>query len=353
MSDAITSFLNDPLPVLTGARLTLRAPEPEDVARRAVHAPSDAILAGFGTCAADAPPMTQKVAAEWIGQMEQARSWLMLDGDALIGAVRLHTLYSRDLTALIAIGLVDPAALSRGYGREAMELVLDFAFEELGLHRVGLRALASNARALKLYRALGFAMEGRAREAALTPDGRVDDVHMGLLARDWLGLRDGALRLRPIRQSDVPAMVAGLNDFEVSKWTANIPHPFTAADLRLTDADGAPEWPDKAVIELDGVCVGSIRVDGRIGYWLSAKAQGRGVMTRAAQLMLTAFFARRPEAQEVTACVFEGNPASSRILEKLGFEAGTGACTGHSLARGEDLPQVNYRLTRAAWEGQG
>ncbi|KNG95249.1 GNAT family N-acetyltransferase [Pseudaestuariivita atlantica] len=164
-------------------------------------------------------------------------------------------------------------------------------------------------------------------------------------------LQDGALRLRPATPGDVPAIVAGLGDFEVAKWTAGIPHPFAEADVKLANEDGSPLWPDAGVIEWQGACVGTMRVDGRIGYWLARRAWGQGITTRAARLMLRAYFERTKDAGEVSACVFEGNPASVRVLEKLGFVRAEGACTGFCRARGEDLPQTNYRLTRDAWEG--
>ncbi|MGR3501083.1 GNAT family N-acetyltransferase [Pseudaestuariivita sp.] len=162
---------------------------------------------------------------------------------------------------------------------------------------------------------------------------------------------EGDLILRDIRDADVPVMARALNDFEVSKWTAVIPHPCREADVRRTEPDGGPFWPASAVIEWRGAPVGVIRVEDTIGYWLARAAWGQGLATRAARLMLDAYFARRTEADTVSGCVFDGNPGSVRVLEKLGFTPTT-RCVSHCRARGEDLPETGFVLTRATWEAR-
>jgi RimJ/RimL family protein N-acetyltransferase len=75
-----------------------------------------------------------------------------------------------------------PALLGKGLGTEATRLVLRHAFNDLGLHRVGLRVLAYNHRAIRSYEKCGFVIEGREREAALVDGAWHDDVLMGALA---------------------------------------------------------------------------------------------------------------------------------------------------------------------------
>jgi RimJ/RimL family protein N-acetyltransferase len=62
------------------------------------------------------------------------------------------------------IGIEDPARLDRGLDTEALRLALGFGFAT-GLHRVSVRVLTSNARAIACYRKCGFVEEGREREA--------------------------------------------------------------------------------------------------------------------------------------------------------------------------------------------
>lgn len=85
-----------------------------------------------------------------------------------------------------------PGYRGRGYGTEAIELVLGFAFDGLGLHRVGLDVLSVNARALSLYENLGFRVEGRRRDAYRDGDRWCDAIDMGLLEDEYRAGQLGA-----------------------------------------------------------------------------------------------------------------------------------------------------------------
>ncbi len=84
-----------------------------------------------------------------------------------------------------------PAFRGRGYGTEAIELVLGMAFGGLGLHRVGLDVLSINTRAQSMYENIGFRVEGRLRDAHRDGDGYCDAVLMGLLEEEWDGRGPG------------------------------------------------------------------------------------------------------------------------------------------------------------------
>lgn len=81
----------------------------------------------------------------------------------------------------MAIGIFDPQLLWKGLGSEAIRLLLRHAFQELRLHRIGIRVLAYNTRAIRAYEKCGFVIEGREREAAFVNGAWHDDVMMGLL----------------------------------------------------------------------------------------------------------------------------------------------------------------------------
>jgi RimJ/RimL family protein N-acetyltransferase len=78
-----------------------------------------------------------------------------------------------------------PGYRGRGYGTEAIQLVLGLAFDGLGLHRVGLSVLSINSRALSLYENLGFRVEGRRRDAYRDGERWCDGVDMGLLEDEY------------------------------------------------------------------------------------------------------------------------------------------------------------------------
>ncbi|MBR3502763.1 MAG: GNAT family N-acetyltransferase [Clostridia bacterium] len=78
-----------------------------------------------------------------------------------------------------------PDSARRGYGREAVRLLLGFAFRQMNLNRVYLRVYAENERAVRCYEACGFRVEGRQREQVYF-DGHYGDVlEMGVLRREF------------------------------------------------------------------------------------------------------------------------------------------------------------------------
>jgi len=82
------------------------------------------------------------------------------------------------------VGLFAAALRGRGLGHEVTRLVLAWAFDMLGVHRVELEVLATNSRAIHCYLACGFRQEGIRREAELYPDGWKDFIVMGILCAD-------------------------------------------------------------------------------------------------------------------------------------------------------------------------
>ncbi len=90
--------------------------------------------------------------------------------------------------AMLGISLLEDFR-GKGYGGEAINWVLDWAFRTAGLHRVNLVAFSYNTNALKLYRKLGFVDEGREREAIYHDRAWHDLVHLAMLEHEWESLR--------------------------------------------------------------------------------------------------------------------------------------------------------------------
>jgi RimJ/RimL family protein N-acetyltransferase len=77
--------------------------------------------------------------------------------------------------------------MNHGYGTEAMKLVLAHGFDDMQLHRIELRVLARNKRAIRAYEKCGFVYEGTKREAALIDGEWFDDLMMAVLADEFEG----------------------------------------------------------------------------------------------------------------------------------------------------------------------
>ena len=74
----------------------------------------------------------------------------------------------------------------KGYGSEALRLLLHYAFAELNLFRVSAVVGGSNLAALRLSQKFGFVEEARRRKALLSDGQTYDLLHMGLLRQEWL-----------------------------------------------------------------------------------------------------------------------------------------------------------------------
>ena len=104
---------------------------------------------------------------------------------ALIGTCQLHSIDPVHRSAELQIRIGDQAECGRGYGTEAVRMLLQHAFRDLGLNRVSLRVFANNDRAVRAYAKAGFTREGVLREAAYI-DGRfVDVLAMAILSREY------------------------------------------------------------------------------------------------------------------------------------------------------------------------
>ncbi len=102
-----------------------------------------------------------------------------------IGLVELDGIAWTHGEGWLGIGLGDRAYWDRGYGTDATRLILGFGFTELNLHRISLTVFDYNARAIQVYRRLGFVEEGRAREFLQRDGRRWDMIFMGLLRSEW------------------------------------------------------------------------------------------------------------------------------------------------------------------------
>jgi RimJ/RimL family protein N-acetyltransferase len=105
--------------------------------------------------------------------------------DKFIGHCALFRFDDVARTCELGITIGDKSYWGRGYGRDAISVLLDYAFRLRNLHRVFLSVNGNNERAIRAYRASGFTEEGRLRAHVWT-QGRYEDlVQMGILDEEW------------------------------------------------------------------------------------------------------------------------------------------------------------------------
>jgi RimJ/RimL family protein N-acetyltransferase len=175
------------LPILEGRDVKLRPPCEADADRRFVLGNDVDIAAMFGASREDVQPITKEGAARWLqGLIKHPYAWVIESQGSFIGEIRLDRVDVHDRRASMAIGIFDVTCLGRGLGSQAIMLLLEYAFGPMQLHRVGIRVLAYNTRAIRAYEKCGFVIEGRERESALVDGTWHDDIMMGLLAHEFL-----------------------------------------------------------------------------------------------------------------------------------------------------------------------
>lgn len=102
-----------------------------------------------------------------------------------IGLLEYESHPARDRRAQLGILIGESDAWNKGYGPEAIVLLLNWLFNHRGYHRVWLTVQANNARAMRAYEKVGFVREGVWREHNFY-DGRWHDEHLyGLLAEEF------------------------------------------------------------------------------------------------------------------------------------------------------------------------
>ncbi|MBB4932127.1 RimJ/RimL family protein N-acetyltransferase [Lipingzhangella halophila] len=106
-------------------------------------------------------------------------------GGRFVGELSLQDFDPDNESAGYRIALSAIEFTGQGLGREATRLILEYAFGELGLHRVWLHVHAFNMRAIAVYRACGFSVEGRMRDSLFWDGRRHDSLLMAILEHDF------------------------------------------------------------------------------------------------------------------------------------------------------------------------
>jgi len=174
--------------LLHGRLVRLAAPDPER---------DSAEMAGWSRDSEMLRLMDDDPARPWSPSRLQERMseepkldhfWFMvrrLDDDRLIGEAGLGGISWLHGEAWLYISLGDRACWGKGYGTDAVRVLLRYAFEELNLARVSLGVYDYNPRAVRVYEKVGFVHEGRLRESVQRDGKHHDEIVMGVLRQDW------------------------------------------------------------------------------------------------------------------------------------------------------------------------
>jgi len=176
--------------LFTGTLVRLAAVDIDETSKAAVRWSRDS---EFRRLFDSEPPrlLSVKASREWIDKLmeeEPDTFWFAIrarEDDRLLGQIDLAVTSWGSRDAFVGIGIGEREFWGQGYGTDAMNLTLRYAFTELNLRRVTLNVFEFNDRAIRFYERIGFRLEGRQRQAIIREGRRWDILYMGILREEW------------------------------------------------------------------------------------------------------------------------------------------------------------------------
>ena len=170
----------------TGERIVLRTLELEDLEflQRLVN--SEALHEFIGVYW----PLNGVAEREWLEGLYKTKEKFpfgiaLKEGNRLIGTCELRLGFAAHRNADLGIAIAEPEFQGKGYGAEAIRLLLEYGFGTLGLHRIGLHVYENNARGIRCYEKCGFRREGVRREARWWAGRWWNALDYAILEQEW------------------------------------------------------------------------------------------------------------------------------------------------------------------------
>ena len=175
--------------MITGERIRLRAVERDDLPLFVAWLNDPEVTAGLSLYL----PLSQADEEGWFEHMvnqpaEQHPLVIEIpgqDGWQAIGDCSFQFIDQHNRSAEIGIFIGQKDLWDKGYGTEAMCLMLKHGFNTLNLHRIFLRVFETNKRAIRSYEKTGFVHEGRLRQAEYRNGAYIDVLLMSVLKSEW------------------------------------------------------------------------------------------------------------------------------------------------------------------------
>jgi RimJ/RimL family protein N-acetyltransferase len=171
-----------------GEKVKLRAYKREDVPLACDYMNDSELKAHLGT---DVPyPMTFDQELKWYESLANAKdnySFAIedLETGKYIGGCGINDVNWLSRVATIGIFIGDKSYWSKGYGTDAMQVLLKFVFEQMNMNKIKLFVFQFNKRAQKCYEKCGFKVEGVLRQELFRDGKYYDEIAMGILREEW------------------------------------------------------------------------------------------------------------------------------------------------------------------------
>jgi RimJ/RimL family protein N-acetyltransferase len=311
-------------------------------------------------------------ARAWIERMSrpgESACWVIEHDNRPIGFANYRDLHPKGRSAEIGIGIGEPDLWGKHLGRDALTALLRHLFDDLGLHRVGLSVVAFNDRAISMYKAVGFEVEGIERDGVGTADGFVDDVKMGIVKgrvrRDFdpvpVTLEGEHVRLVPLRMEHAQALFEAADEDDIWLWMQPRPSGVEgyaryirwALDQQILGS----QLPFTVIRRSDGEVVGTTRyahIDPpnrtlEIGYTLYGKGARRTPVNTECKLLLLRHAFETLGANRVWLQTDKRNERSQKAIARLGAIREGELRNERVLADGHLRTSVIFGITKDEW----
>lgn len=139
-------------------------------------------------------PLTRMKEEDWIEDLKNRDDTILFaisifdenGKEKHIGNCGLHDIDWRNRSSEVGIMIGEKEYHGKGYGTEAIELLIKYGFEEVNLNRIFLRVFDFNERAINSYIKVGFIEEGRIRQGQFKKGKYHDLILMSILHEEWL-----------------------------------------------------------------------------------------------------------------------------------------------------------------------
>ncbi|MHA1104519.1 MAG: GNAT family N-acetyltransferase [Promethearchaeota archaeon] len=138
-------------------------------------------------------PLTRDFEEEWFDALKDKEDavyfsifFIGIEGsDKIIGNCAIQNINSKNRACSCGITIGEKEYQNKGYGTEAMELLVKYGFNTLNMNRIELSVYDFNIRAFSTYQKVGFLEEGRKRQARYHNGKYQDEIIMAILREDW------------------------------------------------------------------------------------------------------------------------------------------------------------------------
>ncbi|MEE9150314.1 MAG: GNAT family N-acetyltransferase [Thermoplasmata archaeon] len=182
-----------------------------------------------------------------------------------------------------------------------------------------------------------------------------------IIKPERIQLESETLILRPLLEQDSESLYKNVKEYEIAKWTINIPHPYPEDDA-INFIKESQEHMEKGLAyhfaillkdtsELVGVMsligVNKKHKNAELGYWISKRYWNKGIATEAASKMLEFGF-RNLDLQRISARCFQDNDSSIRVMAKIGMEY-EGRFRKEILRENKFIDMIYYAILKKDW----